>query len=160
MKTIILFRHGKSRWNFGVKDYDRDLENIGIERTKKSAKELSHIFGNKVDAWYSSPALRAKHTAQITHKYFTNPSKIQFFEELYTFSFFDLLKFIKKIDNQVQTILIFGHNEAFTEFANRMGNQYIENVPTSGVVAIEFNTGNWQLIEKGITKIILKPKNL
>lgn len=160
MKSVILFRHGKSRWDVGVRDFDRDLEAIGIERSKKSAEALSKTFHKKIDAWYSSPAQRAKHTAKIAVDFFPEKPIIQLIDELYTFSFFDLLKFLKSLDNNLATVICFGHNEAFTEFVNRMGNQHIDNLPTSGVATIEFPVQSWKEIEKGQTKFIIKPKNL
>jgi phosphohistidine phosphatase len=159
MKRIILFRHGKSNWNFSVNDAERDLEKTGKERTKKSAEELRKKTDFEIDAWFSSPAKRARKTAEITGKYFEN-NEIKINDSLYTFSFFDLLKEIKKLDGKLKTVIVFGHNEAFTEFVNRMGSEYLDNLPTSGVAVIEFDSENWNAIEKGETKLIIKPKNL
>jgi phosphohistidine phosphatase len=160
MKTLILFRHAKSRWDMGVNDRERDLEMVGLERTKKSASHLASILNFKIDTWQSSPALRARRTADIASTYFQNVPELEINENLYTFSFFDLLKVVKNLDNQHQSAIIFGHNEAFTEFVNRMGNQFIDNLPTSGVAILQFQTNDWNQIEKGITLHILKPKLL
>ena len=159
-KKIILFRHGKSRWDTGVSDFERDLAQNGIERSRKSAKALSEIPDLKIDCWYSSPARRAAVTAEITSSYFSEETKINFDQKLYTFSFFDLLRFVKSLDNNCNTAIFFGHNEAYTEFANRMGNIYLKNLPTSGVAIIEFETSDWSEIEKGKTLKIIKPKKL
>lgn len=160
MKTLILFRHAKSRWDIGVKDQFRDLEDVGIERANKSANRLVSILDYEIDTWQTSPAVRAKKTAQIASSYFEKAPKIEINENLYTFSFFDLLKEVKKLDDKHQTAIIFGHNEAFTEFVNRMGNEYLENLPTAGIAILEFSAGSWKNIERGITKTIIKPKNL
>lgn len=160
MKRIILFRHGKSRWDSGVSDFERNLAPVGIEKTHKSAKELSGILDFKIDVWYSSPAKRAERTAEIAASYFPKPSEIHYDQSLYTFSFFDLLKFIKNLAHKNQSAIFFGHNEAYTEFANRMGNIYLDNLPTSGVVIIEFEAKHWSEIEKGKTLKIIKPKEL
>ena len=159
MKNIILFRHGKSSWDMQVADMARDLEKSGVERTKKSAKALSEYLNFKPDAWFSSPATRARKTAEISAQFFNNPP-IEFDDKLYTFSFFDLLKFIKNLDNSFQSPIFFGHNEAFTEFVNRMGHKYLENLPTSGVAVLSFDINNWTDISKGTTQLILKPKEL
>ena len=159
MKRIILFRHGKSGWGLPVSDIDRDLEKSGKIRTRKSAEALKKKINFEIDAWFSSPATRARKTAEITAGYF-NQNKIEINDSFYTFSFFDLLKEIKKLDNGFNTVIVFGHNEAFTEFVNRMGSQYIENLPTSGVAIIEFATDEWNEIKKGETQLIIKPKNL
>lgn len=160
MKKLILFRHAKSRWDLGVNDRERDLEDVGIERTAKSAKELKSILDFEIDAWYSSPAVRAKRTAGLVAALFEKQPDIQPIENLYTFSFFDLLKEVKKFDDTINSAIIFGHNEAFTEFVNRMGNEYIYHLPTSGVAIIEFGANNWKDIERGQTLTIIKPKKL
>lgn len=160
MKKLVLFRHAKSRWDMVVSDIQRDLEEIGIERTEKSAKALAEIPDLKIDAWFSSPAVRARKTAEIAAKYFSQKPEIQILENLYTFSYFDLLKEVKKIDDQIQTAIIFGHNEAFTEFVNRMGNTYLYNLPTSGIALISFESHSWKEIERGETLSIIKPKKL
>lgn len=160
MKKLILFRHGKSSWDSGVSDFERDLSQTGIERTHKSASELKKELEFSIDSWYSSPAKRAERTADIAKNYFTEGKKINFDQKLYTFSFFDLLKFIKDLDNQYQSAILFGHNEAFTEFTNRLGNQFINNLPTSGVAIFEFETNDWKGLERGKTFNIIKPKEL
>ncbi len=160
MKKLVLFRHAKSRWDMGVNDRDRDLEEVGIERTEKSAAELKSILDFEIEVWLSSPAVRAHKTAQLAAMHFSKKPEINIVENLYTFSFFDLLKEVKKIDNQFQTAILFGHNEAFTEFANRMGNQYLYNLPTSGIAILEFQSDYWNEIERGETLNIIKPKKL
>lgn len=160
MKKLILFRHAKSRWDLGVKDQLRDLEEIGIERTHKTAKYLNSILDFDIDFWQTSPAVRARRTAEITASYFPNHPNLNINEELYTFSFFDLLKQIKNIPDEYQSAIVFGHNEAFTEFVNRMGNRYLENLPTSGAAIFNFDSPNWRSIEKGTTQTIIKPKEL
>ncbi|MBW7871596.1 MAG: histidine phosphatase family protein [Flavobacteriia bacterium] len=160
MKKIILFRHGKSSWDSGVSDFERDLAQNGVRRTHKSAKELSRILEFKIDAWYSSPARRAERTASIAASYFPENPKINLDQKLYTFSYFDLLKFVKALDNTYKSTIFFGHNEAYTEFANRMGDVFLNNLPTSGVVIIEFDTDRWEDIEKGKTLKVIKPKEL
>lgn len=159
MKQLILFRHAKSRWDQLVNDIERDLEQIGVERAMKSAQKLSEALDFEPQKWFSSPAVRARKTADVARQYFNQP-EIEIIDKLYTFSFFDLLKVVKNFDDQLDSAIIFGHNEAFTEFVNRMGNQYIENLPTSGVALIAFETDSWNNIEKGTTRLILKPKQL
>lgn len=160
MKQLILFRHAKSSWDFGLNDRERDLEQIGVERTIRSAEKLNELLSVKPEKWFSSPAVRARKTAGIVREFFTDKPDIEIIENLYTFAFFDLLKEVKKLDDSLNSIIIFGHNEAFTEFVNRMGDQYIENLPTSGVACIKFDIENWNQIEKGNTQFIIKPKHL
>jgi len=54
-------------------------------------------------------------------------------------------------------LILFGHNEAITNFVNKFGDLYIENVPTSGVVALQFDSEDWGNISKGKTITTLFP---
>jgi phosphohistidine phosphatase len=80
--------------------------------------------------------------------------------ELYDFSGDHVLTFVRSLPNSLQTILIFGHNHAFTHIANLLGSQHIENVPTSGFVHLQFNEKTWAAIEKGNTVQTIFPKHL
>jgi phosphohistidine phosphatase len=160
MKTVILVRHGKSSWEYNVSDRDRPLMERGIKDvTKVAVKFLSNII--HVDAAFSSPANRALHTAMIFLRTINFPlTHFKLSNELYDFSGEAVFQFIKGLDNDKDTVIIFGHNEAFTHIANSLGNMYIDNVPTSGLVQLKFDTNNWGTVAKGTTVQTLFPKHL
>jgi phosphohistidine phosphatase len=160
MKTVILVRHGKSSWEYNVSDRDRPLMERGIrDVTKVAGKFLSNSV--HIDAAFSSPANRALHTAMIFLRTINFPFvHFELSNELYDFSGEAVFQFIKGLDNDKDTVIIFGHNEAFTHIANSLGNMYIDNVPTSGLVQLKFDTNDWGTIAKGITVQTLFPKHL
>jgi phosphohistidine phosphatase len=160
MKTVILVRHGKSSWEYNVSDRDRPLMERGIKDVNKVAKEFSSNL-IPIDAAYSSPANRALHTAMIFLRAINFPfTKFELSNELYDFSGEDVYRFLKGLNNDQDTVIIFGHNEAFTHIANSLGNMYIDNVPTSGLVQLKFDTNDWSAVTKGITVQTLFPKQL
>lgn len=160
MKTAILVRHGKSSWEYNVSDRDRPLMERGIKDVNKVAKEFSSNSIH-IDAAYSSPANRALHTAMIFLRTINFPfTKFELSNELYDFSGEDVYRFLKGLNNNQDTVIIFGHNEAFTHIANSLGNMYIDNVPTSGLVQLKFDTNDWSAVTKGITVQTLFPKQL
>lgn len=64
MKTVILIRHAKSSWDSGVaNDFDRPLNERGKHDAPMMAKRLADKK-IKIDAFISSPAKRAKKTAE------------------------------------------------------------------------------------------------
>jgi phosphohistidine phosphatase len=85
---------------------------------------------------------------------------ITFKEELYTFDENKLEKIIKSFDNNYDNVILFGHNEAITNFVNKFGDVFIENVATSGFVSLQFDTTDWQNIHNGKTLKTLFPKDL
>ncbi|WP_299434967.1 histidine phosphatase family protein [uncultured Maribacter sp.] len=160
MKNLILVRHGKSSWEYNVKDKDRPLKERGINDAFLVAEVLRKQQIN-IDYMFSSPANRALHTSIIFCRELDfNFSSFQISNELYDFSGESVLSFVKTVDNSLNTIVIFGHNYAFTHIANSLGNNYIENVPTSGLVQLQFNEDKWSSITKGITKQVIFPKQL
>lgn len=132
----------------------------GIKDVNKVAKEFSSNSIH-IDAAYSSPANRALHTAMIFLRTINFPfTKFELSNELYDFSGEDVYRFLKGLNNNQDTVIIFGHNEAFTHIANSLGNMYIDNVPTSGLVQLKFDTNDWSAVTKGITAQTLFPKQL
>jgi len=160
MKTIILVRHGKSSWEYSVGDKDRPLLQRGITDGFLVADRFNEQE-IPIDAAFTSPANRALHTSMIFVRQLYFPlNKFRVVNELYDFSGEYVLQFVKGIDNDLDTVIIFGHNHAFTHIANSLGNSYIENVPTSGLVHLEFDVEDWASVENGITKQTIFPKHL
>ncbi|PWL37584.1 histidine phosphatase family protein [Flagellimonas aquimarina] len=160
MKTVILVRHGKSSWDYEVSDKDRPLKERGINDAQIVAKKFK-TEDIEMDFAYSSPANRALHTSMIFLRNLEyDLGNFQVDESLYDFSGQSVKTFVEGLDNKMSTVMIFGHNYAFTNLANTWGDQYIENVPTSGLVQIKFETDQWSKISKGITETIIFPKQL
>ena len=86
--------------------------------------------------------------------------KLEVTQELYDFSGESDLKFIKKLDDRFNTVMIFGHNEAFTNVANQLGNSYIDRVPTTGLVRLSFQVDEWSSVDTGTTEQTLFPKDI
>ena len=160
MKKLILVRHGKSSWEYSVSDRDRPLKERGIN----DGLLVSAKFSKKnveLDAAFSSPANRALHTCTIFMRQLGfSFEKLQLTNELYDFSGDSVLQFVRNLDNDLASVIIFGHNHAFTHIANSLGNTYIDNVPTTGLVEIDFEVNDWSKISKGITKQTIFPKHL
>ena len=160
MKKLILFRHGKSRWDEKVPDQFRSLNDKGIHRTQLSAHKLNEILDFQPQHIFSSVATRAKQTAELGKSIVFSNITITFDKDLYTFSHKALKSWIKSLDNSLDHAIIFGHNPAFTDIAYDFGSEFILNIPTAGVVWIEFEEDDWSKIIKGTTKHIIFPKEL
>lgn len=160
MKNLILIRHAKSSWEAPLRDIDRPLEQRGIKDAHLVATNCIKDVPTTFLIW-SSIARRASETALIFAQNFLYPiESIVFKEDLYTFDEHQLEKVIKSCSNNFENVILFGHNEAITNFVNKFGNVFIDNVPTSGFVSIAFETDHWDAINKGITKKIIFPKKL
>jgi phosphohistidine phosphatase len=160
MKNLILIRHAKSNWDLPCQDFDRTLEQRGIDDALLVAIDFKkHLPQNFVI--HSSPAKRARETAKIFAKTLLYPQEsIVFNDNLYTFDENKLEKTIKSNSDDFETVILFGHNEAITNFVNKFGDNYIENIPTSGLVWLQFNSDHWKTIHKGKTIKKIFPKKL
>jgi len=160
MKNLILIRHAKSSWNVPLNDIVRPLDKRGINDAHliaiKSIKYLPKSF-----ILWSSIAKRASETAIIFAQNVSYPiENIVFKKELYTFDENNLERIVKSLNNNYDNVILFGHNEAITNFVNKFGDIFIENVPTSGFVSLQFDSVNWQFIGKGKIIKTLFPKDL
>lgn len=160
MKTILFVRHAKSSWDYSVSDRDRPLKERGINDAYLVAEELK-VQKITIDHVFSSPANRALHTCLIFSTVLDfDLNKVLINSDLYDFSGESLMAFVKGVHENHNTILVFGHNYALTTLVNTLGDRYIENVPTSGLVKIQFHTDQWDKIEKGKTVQVIFPKEL
>lgn len=160
MKTLYLVRHAKSSWKHDVDDHERPLKQRGetdatlvSEEAKKTITPPQKII--------SSDAVRALSTA----KYFKNAlgikdSDFELSPTLYDFSGQNVMRCIKNLDDDLDSVMIVGHNHAFTSIVNMIGNKYIENIPTSGFVMIEFDENKWGDISTGKTIKTIFPRDL
>ncbi|MDF0708645.1 SixA phosphatase family protein [Flagellimonas okinawensis] len=160
MKQLILMRHGKSSWDYDVSDLDRPLKERGINDAHMVAKTFG-LHAPQIDFIYSSPANRALHTSMIFVRSLEyDLSNYSVAKALYDFAGNSVEQFVRNLDNDWGTVAIFGHNYAFTSLANTWGDQYIENVPTAGLVHITFGVDDWSKITGGTTKQMVFPKHL
>jgi phosphohistidine phosphatase len=158
MKTIIFIRHGKSSWEYDVSDQERPLKKRGVKDGNLIGENLK-AKSFKIDKVFSSPAIRALHTAGIVCSHLNIAMEdINVKEELYDFSGGAVLDHIKNLDNSLETVLYFGHNYAFTNIVNKFGNIQFDNVPTTGLVALTFESNNWSEITNGKTSYHVFPR--
>jgi len=159
MKRLILVRHGKSSWKYDLPDDKRPLKKRGIN----DAHLVSGLFKKEkipIDKVISSPAVRAFSTCKIFLKNLGIESeKVEIEQNLYDFQGENVIEIIKKCPGKYNTIMIFGHNHAFTSISNIFGSKLIDNLPTSGLLMIELNINVWQDLKKGDTKLTIFPKD-
>ena len=148
MKTITFLRHSKSSWDYNVSDIDRPLSEFGIEKIKKIA-DLSKDQFISTERLFTSPANRAIHTCLIlSSRLSIDTGKIKICEDLYTFSYTDVFKFIKQVDNNLTNITLVGHNPAYTDISNFFSKNKILNLPTARWFSMKFDSNKWSDIFK------------
>lgn len=159
IKRLILVRHAKSSWEEAVNDKLRPLN----ERGREDAKLVSAAFKalNIIpDSIYSSTAKRALETCNtFVESLSFEAQNSRKTDQLYDFQGETALKFIKSLNDDEHTVMIFGHNPTFTSISNIFGSTFMDNLPTCGLVMIEFDSSSWKTIDKGQTTLKLIPRD-
>lgn len=155
MPSLYLIRHAKSSWKQPeLEDSKRPLSNRGERDAPEMARRLK-LQSIIPDLIISSPALRARKTAEIiSSEMGYDESEIKYDWELFHASTNTLLSILKKIPPRFRIVFLFGHNPGLTYFANSLSNLKIDNIPTTGIVGIEFNKP-WKDINFGTGKMLL-----
>jgi phosphohistidine phosphatase len=143
LKTLLLIRHAKSSWdNPAQSDFDRSLN----ERGKKDAPAMAERLYYRdiaLDAIISSPAKRAKRTAEYFAKQYHLDDKIIFRAELYLAETSAFYSVIEKVNDKFNCIAVFSHNPGITDFANQLTSAKIDDMPTCSIFAVELQSKYW-----------------
>lgn len=165
-KYLYLIRHAKSDWFiWDQSDFERDIN----QRWKKSIKKIGEYLQNNYkapDLVLSSPAKRAKKTAEGVVRYLDYKKKdIVFNMEIYDTHmvwYESALACIMEQEKDISTLFFIGHNYAITQLAEFLSWKEIWNIPTCGIVSMEFDCKTWGDISYGEWRNLqfITPKNL
>lgn len=158
MKELVLIRHAKSSWkDTSLNDFDRPLNKRGKNDAPKMAKFLRKMIRNSPDLIISSPSKRTKLTLDFFLKEFdlekSKDDNIIFEESIYEAPYTNLLKVIKNINEDKNIVFLFGHNPGLNDLTNYLIGNFKENIPTSGILKINFDINLWSEIEENSGKL-------
>lgn len=151
MKVIHLIRHAKSSWNNpDLDDFSRTLNERGKNDAPFMANKLKEL-GCHPDYFISSPAKRTTETSKIIATALNfHFEKIIFDKRIYESSLKQVLQIVNEVPNNFNNIVFVGHNPTLTQLSNYFTNDFIDHIPTCGIVKIELEINNWQHIIQGI----------
>jgi phosphohistidine phosphatase len=144
MKTLLIIRHAKSSWDHvTAPDIDRTLN----ERGKKDAPAMARRLvkaGIVIDRFVSSPARRARQTAELFVREFGKKEKdIVIVPDLYQAQPSVFTQVIGGLNDKDDTIALFSHNPGITAFVNTLTTVRLENMPTCAVFAVKSSVDQW-----------------
>ncbi|MGB3211554.1 MAG: histidine phosphatase family protein [Desulforhopalus sp.] len=162
MKKLCLIRHAKSSWsNLDLDDFSRPLSKRGKEDCPRMAARLA-MTGIRPDLIVSSPAKRAKKTALCMAKSAGySKDAISYEDDLYLGSLAYHLQLIDNLLKKVDVLFLVGHNNTLTELAEYLTGSTFGNVPTCGIVVVEYPEQNGFTSEPGVGRTVFFdfPKN-
>jgi phosphohistidine phosphatase len=155
-KHLILLRHAKAEESYLAKtDFERKLTKRGIE----DANKMGHYFKNlnlMPDIIYCSDSMRTKQTIQEFKKASSIDVEVEFTHDLYHALGADFFKIFKECNKQ--NIMIVGHNMGISAVADWLSETNVEELPTCGLIVLEFE--NEIELEKGKVITYQVPKEL
>lgn len=136
MKKLYIIRHAKSsRKDTALDDFKRPLSKRGRKDAPFMAKKLKQK-GVIPDIIISSPATRAKTTAELIAKELNFKKPIIYDTTLYEANTNNIFDAIVKIDESNSIVFLIGHNPSLNMFVETLVN-FKENIPTCGIIELE-----------------------
>ena len=163
MKKVTLFRHAKSgeKDNPGIQDFDRPLADRGLKAAPKmgAAMRDRHLRPSLI---LCSPSVRTRQTLTLAAaEAWDNTPKIRFGKELYEASAQTLLKALKDLPEDVDHVMLVGHNPGLQDLAvmlavsGRERQELKDKLPTACVVSMEFDEERWKELQPGTGHVAL-----
>jgi phosphohistidine phosphatase len=144
-KILHIVRHAKSSWDLAdIDDIDRPLTDKGIWKAYLMSEKIKSLYPAP-GLIVSSPAIRALHTAMIFAAVCRIPYRnVLISETLYNMGSGEIIDYIRKTDNNISSMILFGHNPDFTDIVNTFAKKPVKTLPTTGAVTFEFDTDLWE----------------
>ena len=162
MKTLYLMRHAKSSCSFDtLKDQERPLNDRGRDDAPLMGQALAEREV-ELDLIVSSPAVRALSTAALVAKTLNHsPEQLRVIEAIYEADVHELLAVVHGLPDEAADVLLVGHNNTLTDFANVLSPSEIPSMPTASIVCLKFKTEHWAEVARENAEYYFfdKPKN-
>lgn len=164
MKRILyIVRHAKAEDRSAfMSDHDRQLVPEGIMASARVGKHLRDkgIVANRL---VSSTAPRARDTAKvIAEQLGIDPETILLDEKLYDGGPKAYLAAVNNVPDELESVLIFGHNPDVSYFAEYLTHQNVGSMSKGSVAAITFDNLRWSEVagRTGFLLFYVTPKEL
>lgn len=159
MKRLFILRHAKSSWDdTSLSDFERPLNDVGVETAPFIGKYMAgHDYLPK--AVVSSPARRAKETAELIKTNAGIGGEIRFDDRIYEASPNTLRQVVSELSDDLESAMVVGHNPGIEGFIRHLTGQ-IEPMPTAALAVIDLDVESWRKIDHHTGKIVtvIRPK--
>ncbi len=147
MKTVLLLRHAKSSWdNPAQADHDRPLNARGLRAAPRMGQLIADE-GLRPQLIVSSTAERARTTAAMVAEECGYEGDVRLTDELYHASPQDCLRVLGGLPDDLESVLLVGHNPGLSELVLELSGQRID-MPTAGLVLLQSPRTSWSEFER------------
>lgn len=169
MKSLTLLRHAKSGWDDPIsRDFDRPLNRRGRRAARTVGGEMK-AQGLAFDLVLASPARRVIETLEEVESAY-GPFGPRFDQRLYLASTATLLEIVRAAPDEVERLLLVGHNPGLEDIALRLTRRDEEGLrgeievkyPTGTVAEIRLPVERWAEVKEGSGRItrFIRPRDL
>lgn len=153
-KELFLIRHANAVSIPFKDDFSRALTPRGCQEAEQMAERLS-LHKDTPGYLISSPAIRALSTAEIFAGHMGIPSaQIQLQRPIYEASMGTLLHIINQVDDQHESIALFGHNPGISTIGQYLCPDITYTLSTSSIVQLHFEFECWNMVSAGSAKLV------
>ncbi len=171
MKTITIFRHGKSGWDAPVsRDFDRPINERGVQGSRLMGAHMKSL-GMEFDAVYCSPAVRCVETLDAFWDGYGRILHPNWDKRVYLATGDSLLDWLNSLDETGDHILMCGHNPGCEELAlmlvpdvkgDTLRDELEEKFPTASIAQITLPVEDWASVKEksGTLTHFIRPRDL
>ncbi|MBD0743716.1 histidine phosphatase family protein [Streptomyces sp. CBMA152] len=155
-RRIVLLRHAKADWP-QVSDHDRPLADRGRTDATVAGRRLADTK-IEFDLTLCSTAVRTRETWKLAVHELPHRPRTVYEERLYEASLGELLALLNETPDDVNDLLLVGHNPGMHALADALADRAEGDVmvrmnrsgfPTAAFAVVAF-TGSWKSVEHGV----------
>lgn len=145
MKTLFVMRHAKSSWDAPeLADFERPLNSRG-EKTAPFMGELLKRKNLAPQIIVSSPAERAKQTAELVRQAAELAADLRFEKRIYEAGTQSLMYILADFEDEFDAAMIVGHNPGFENLVGILCGEY-RRMPTAALAVLDLDIEKWSEI--------------
>lgn len=143
MPELLIMRHAKSEWGSGLSsDQERPLAPRGVKAAKMMGRFLSKI-DTAPDLILSSPAVRARTTAELANKAGKWGAPMAIISSFYGGGWNDVVEGIMAEGASAQRILVAGHEPTWSDLVSILTGGSLVAMPTAALACLSIRGTGW-----------------
>lgn len=149
-KTLVVVRHGHAVE--GRDDFTRTLSTRGIQEVQTTGAAL-RARGTHVDHVLASSAPRAAATALELAPFCAFTGTVERERTLYLATARGLLDAVTRVNDNVATLLLVGHNPGLSTFVEQLTGERVE-LTTADWRVVQFDVDSWSLVSYDLGRLV------
>ena len=143
MTELLIMRHAKSEWGAGLSsDQERPLSPRGVKAAKRMGRFVTKVQAAP-DLSLSSPAVRARTTAEMANKAGKWDAPIEIIPPFYGGGWTDVVDGIQAAGGTAERILVTGHEPTWSDLVSVLTGGSLVAMPTAAIACLQIIGNSW-----------------